>query len=114
MRSTDVKHVLAEALNKELDDKSAALPPTSLEALRNAFNLVSDEIARREALARRAGDLAVAQRLMAGLQALLLAESSLDDDVLLNDFLFNVHDLREAFAAMPPWNPNEDDAWVQK
>ncbi len=109
-KPTDV--VSAEELHAELDEAAAALPPAATDAMGKAFNIIGDEVVRQEVLARRAGDETMVARLWVALRALNLADSALDESVLYNDFLFNVHDVREELAAMPPWDPNDDDAWV--
>ncbi|MBN1286686.1 MAG: hypothetical protein JXB47_14905 [Anaerolineae bacterium] len=120
MSQTDIKSThpvgtsSADRRLKELEEKILALPRPTAEALEAAFDLISTALAQREISAERAGDALGSQRFWAGSRALSLVQSALRDETLLNDFLFNVHDLREALAAMPPWNPDEDDAWVQK
>ncbi|MBN1286118.1 MAG: hypothetical protein JXB47_12040 [Anaerolineae bacterium] len=120
IEEVDLKHlkptggVLAEVLEEQLDDKLIEMEPASPEALKAAFDLVGDEIARREALANRKGDTLLVERLMAGLRGLFFAASSIDDGVLINDFLRDAEDLCEALAGLPPSDPDDDDAWVAK
>lgn len=113
-RAKTTKKILAEDLFQEIDDEAAALPPATEEALAEAFELIGNEFARRETLTRRAGDDATADRLMAGLWTLHFARGALDEDVLLNDFLRYAEHLREELADLPPSDPDDDDAWIQK
>jgi hypothetical protein len=104
----------AEQVKQERNDEAAALPPASNEALEAAFELIGDEMVRREVLARRAGDADYARKLVAGLKALLLAEDALDKAMRRNDFLREAEDLREELAELPSSDPDTDDPWVLK
>lgn len=118
MTQADIKRVKpvdtvpADQVLKEVDDELAALSPATAEALEAAFEVIGNELARREVLARRADDESTAERLWAGFQALMLTEGALDEDVLLNDFLRHIEDVREELAEMPPWDPDDDDEWI--
>ncbi|MBN1287846.1 MAG: hypothetical protein JXB47_20775 [Anaerolineae bacterium] len=103
-----------EEVRKEHDDEAAAIVPVTDETFEAAFNVIGDELVRREVLARRAGDTALAERLMAGLTTLNFAGLSLKESVLLNDFLRYAVDLREELAALPEPDPDDDDAWIQR
>ena len=113
-RPKPVDSILAEDLDRELDDELAALPPATPVDLSAAFEVIGNELSRRQVLAERAGDKSNAQRLWAGIWSLTLVESALREETLLNDFLRHAEDVREELATLPPFNPDEDDAWILK
>ena len=106
--------ISAEEFRKALEEETLALAPVSEEALQAAFTLIGNEIARRRAMAQRAGDETLARRLVAGLGTLKFTQSALDDDILLNDFLRYADDLRDELDLLPDPDPDDDDAWILK
>ncbi|MBN1286117.1 MAG: hypothetical protein JXB47_12035 [Anaerolineae bacterium] len=113
-RPKPVDTVPAEVVRKEIDDELAALPSATRDAIEAAIDILGNELARREVLARRIDGKPSADLLTCAMGALAFIEGVLDEDVLHNDSLFNAESLREELAELPPPDPEEDDPWILK